>query len=393
VSTTQIDTDIAVIGAGLAGLATALACAARGFDVTLIDAGKIEGRSDPRASFLARSSLRMFERLGVKVEAEPVTDILATEAHPGKPVRAGSLHFDSIENPDGLGAVVSNSDLHARLASAALASNIILRETTKLESYTIEPSHAVLQTSDGPLTAHLIIAADGRNSPLRRVSGIVVETHDYEQSALTCTLAHAVPHQGVAYQIFFPGGPLALLPLSGNRSSLVWTDSTDAITAAMALSPTQLLYELHYRIGDTLGDLNLGTTPQSYPLIQSLATELTSDRLALVGDAAHVIHPLAGQGINLGFRDAAAIADIAQEARRVGLDIGGAELLNYARWRRGDVRSMAFATDALSHAYALPGPLGSARRLVTGFIDNSPLKAALSREAAGERPNLPELMR
>ena len=390
-----IDTDIAIVGAGLAGLITALACATTGLSVTLIDGGTLSGRSDPRTSFLARSSLRMLNRLGVSLDSEPVRDILAAEGVPGQPVRSGALHFQSFDGPDeALGAVVANGDLHQALVDRVNNSAVKMIESIQVQSLTPDPGHAQLSTSGGPLTARLVIAADGRNSTLRRMSHIAVERHDYGQSALTCTLAHTTPHKGVAYQVFFPGGPLALLPLTGHRSSLVWTDRTDAIAAATALSPEQLLNELHYRLGDTLGTLSLEDTPQSYPLVQRLATALAADRLALVGDAAHVIHPLAGQGINLGFRDAAALADIVSEAHARGLDIGGASALDeYARWRSGDVRGMALATDALSHAYSLNGPIGGARRFVTSLIENSPLKAGLSREAAGERPNLPEMMR
>ena len=380
-------TDIAVVGAGLAGMATALACVRTGQRVLLIDSGTPGVGSDPRASFLAASTLRMFDRLGIALDAQPVSDILAAEGRPGEPVSPGSLHFAGE-----LGAVSMNTDIAAALTKAVRSSDIDLTENCRVEGLSTSIGGAELSTSTGPVSARLVVAADGRDSALRRRAGIPLKRHDYGQRALTFTMAHSALHNGVAYQIFFPGGPLATLPLRGDRSSVVWTDTPEAIHAAASLTPAALAAELELRLGGTLGHLRIEDTPVSYPLEQRLATELTSDRLALVGDAAHLIHPLAGQGINLGFRDAAALADVVGEAAGLGRDIGGPALADYARWRRGDVRGMALATDALGHAYALKGPLGAARRLATGLIDRSPLASFLSREAAGERSNLPELM-
>ena len=385
------DTDIAVVGGGLVGLAAALALRASGQRVTLLDRQTLAGRDDPRASFLARSSLRMLDRLGVGIDAQPVSAILAAEAVPGRPVRSGSLQFEPQMRAD-LGAVVENAELHRALLDAVRSSDIHIREGVTVLEAIPATGHVELKLTEGTLTARLLAAADGRSSPLRRLAGIGVERHDYGQRALTFSITHSRPHEGAAYQIFFPGGPLALLPLTGGRSSVVWTDRRAAIAAAEALPPEGLADELRTRIGDTLGDIAVADTPASYPLEQRLATSVTGERLALLGDAAHVIHPLAGQGVNLGLRDAAALADTVGQAAGLGRDIGGPALADYARWRAGDIGGMATVTDALLHAYRLPGPLGSARRLATSLIDGSALGAFFAREAAGERPNLPALM-
>jgi len=387
-----LHSDIAIVGAGLSGLATALALSQTSLRIMLLDAGSIltTGFDDTRASFLAASSLRMLDRLGVEASVQPVTDILNAEALPGEPIRPGSLHFEG-----DLGAVVENFQLRYSLLSQLGHGTVDIRPDTPVTALATGPGYATLITPGGPLTARLVIAADGRKSPLRRLSGIGTRRHDYEQSALTFTLAHTQPHNGVAYQIMFPGGPLALLPLPPStdhphRSSIVWSDSPKAISAACALPTDALLQELHTRIGNHLGDLSLASPLASYPLTQILAHTVTTDRLALVGDSAHLIHPLAGQGLNLGLRDAAAIADIVGEAHSLGRDIGGPALADYARWRAADINGMALATDALSHAYR--APLGPLRRLATSIIDSSPLKAFLVSEASGERPNLPALM-
>ena len=386
----KVDTDIAVVGGGLVGLVSALALSKGGAGVTLIDRSELAGRSDPRASYLARSSERLLRRLGVSATGEPVGAILVAEGEPGRPVRSGSLQFEP--EGDALGSVIENDVLREGLLDTLAKSDVVVREEVSVTGFDTAPGHVTLETDTGPVTSRLLVAADGRASPLRAMAGVGVERHDYGQRALTLTLAHSEPHGGAAYQIFFPGGPLALLPLPGNRSSVVWTDTPAAIGAAKSLPADALAAELRHRIGGTLGDVSVLDAPVDYPLEQRLATDVTADRLALVGDAAHVIHPLAGQGINLGLRDAAALADVVGEAMGLGRDIGGPALAGYARWRRGDIGGMATATDAVLHAYRLPGALGAARRLATSLIDASPLGAWLSREAAGERPNLPSLM-
>ena len=386
--------DMAVVGAGPAGLATALAAVASGLDVIVLDAGDGTVPDDVRASFLSLPTLRFFKRLGVDVAAQPVTDILAGEARLGEAVGAGELHFPGADVGGTLGAVAENAAIHAALSHEVLSKaggsqDLVFRRGHRVMAVETAADHALLLTANGAVAARVVAACDGRDSALRRLSGIGVERHDYAQSALSFTLAHAEPHNGVAHQIFFPGGPLALLPLSGNRSSVVWTDATAAARAAHALDEPALVAELRYRLGDALGELRIEGPRLLYPLQQIVAQRYHADRVALVGDAAHVLHPLAGQGFNLSLRDAAALVETVTEARGRGQDLAEGLPL-YGRWRRGDVAGMALATDALNHAYR--APLGRLRRLVTGTLDRSPLKALIVAEAAGERPNLPAMM-
>ena len=395
--------DAVVVGAGLVGLAAALALRHHmpHAALALLEGGSLERTGDARArdaraSFLDPGALRLFKRLGVEVESQPVSDILVAEGRPGEPVREGSLHIGGEALRGGeLGAVVENAHLRVGLLRALRASRIEVREGAPVQDMRVHAGHAELHTPLGLAQARLVVAADGRDSAVRRLSGIGAERRSYRQSALSFTVAHSEPHRGVAYQVFFPGGPLALLPLpGGRRSSVVWSDSEGAGRAAAALPAPALAAELRRRIGPTLGDIALETAPVVYPLQQLLAADFHAPRVTLVGEAAHVLHPLAGQGVNLGIRDAAVLAELAGEAAGVGRDPGGPALASYGPLRRGDIRGLALATDALLAAYRLPGPLGLARRLVTGHIDADPaLKARIAREAAGERDGLPALMR
>lgn len=397
----KTDFDIIIVGAGLVGLTAALALSQSGFDTALVDVKTFgQGREDPRASTLAASSFQMIKRLGLESalspQLQPINNMMIGEGRPGK-ISPLTLHFDGQRRSDPMAYMIENAALSGALQDkAASANNLTLKLGAAMSTYSTGAGHAQITLSTGEiLSARLVVAADGRNSAVRRAAGINTEARPYPQSAIVTTVAHERGHEGTAYQMFFPGGPFAILPLTGGRSSLVWSDSKDAAAAAMALPDAAFLAELSRRFGDHLGALKLAGPKLSYPLSLQIADSYTADRLALIGDAAHAVHPIAGQGLNMGLRDAAALAQIAAQARAAGLDIGGAELEGYAQWRRGDNRTLSLVTDQLNNLFSnrIP-PLRHFRRLGLAAVDRSDLaRDFFMAEAAGELGELPPLLR
>lgn len=400
----KCDYDIIINGAGATGLSAALALSQAGFKTALIDAidFKHEGQStsDPRASTLAATSLNMMRRLGLNNALAPhlqvIKDMMIGEGRPGQ-ISPLTLHFDTSERDVPMGAIIENSRLLEVLRDAAeQADNLSLYLGRPLSDFSTTSAFAkVILETGTELTAPLIIAADGRNSFLRKAAGIAVAARDYDQAAVVTTVSHTRPHGGVAQQLFFSGGPFALLPLIGNRTSLVWSDRKAAVKAAMALDDTAFLSELERRFGDHLGALTLDGPRLSYPLSLQMAESYTSERLALIGDAAHVVHPIAGQGLNMGLRDVAALTDVLSSARATGLDIGGAELATYEQWRAGDNRLLGIATDQLNHLFSNQvTPLRHLRRLGLAAVDKTSFaQKFFMSEAAGELGDLPPLLR
>jgi len=396
-----MDCDIIIIGAGLVGLTAALACAHKGASIALIDAVHPKAaKADGRASAIAASSLRMLETLDVlknnEAELQPITDMLIADGGVGD-VSPLTLHFDSAERGTPTSYMIENDVLRKALLSAVEAHDKI-EFFAPMDIISAERSseRVTVHLSDGQeLKASLLLAADGRNSALRKMAGIGVSRREYKQKALVTTFHHALPHDGVAHQIFFPGGPMALLPLTQNRMSIVWSDKAAAIEAAMAIDEAAFIAELGRRIGDFLGKMSLCAPRQAYPLSLQMAERYTDTRLALIGDAAHAIHPLAGQGLNMGLRDVAALADVIASARAVGLDIGGANLGEYATWRNFDNQTLAMSTDVLNALFSNKIlPLRHVRRLGLAAVNQSDLaKSFFMNEASGELGELPSLLR
>ncbi len=408
--------DVLVTGGGLNGLAAALALEAAGLDVALIDAAPLEAGLAPafdgRASALAYASWRMFEALGVAEHLAPnaqaLTEILVSDGRaPDGLQRAGPrpflLHFDSAELETGLplGIMAENRHIRQALIQTLLTRPIDVIAPARAVGFDCSDPHARVTLADGRvLRARLIAAADGRASPARAAAGIRTTGWRYRQTAIVATAHHAQPHNGVAHEYFLPVGPFAILPLppapeAEHRSSLVWTESPRAAQALMNLPEADFAEELARRFGDFMGDVAPSGPRWAYPLGMQIAETYIAPRLALIGDAAHAIHPLAGQGFNLGLRDAAALADVLAEARRVGLDIGAeTALAPYETWRKPDNVSMAMATDLFNRLCSndFP-PLRLARGLGMALTDRiGPARRYFARHAGGATGTPPSLM-
>jgi len=403
-------TDILIAGAALNGLAAAVALAGpralRPLEILILDqadpAKFARDSFDGRASAITASSRRMLEALGIwdaiAPEAEPMHDIIVTDAKPGADARPALLHFGEEDHAGEASAyMVENRHLYAALLDAARASpSIRLEGNTRIGAYTFGPGLARVTTADGEeAKASLLIAADGRASPARKAAGIDTYGWSYDQSGIVTTVAHEHPHHGRAEEHFLPSGPFAILPLTQNRSSLVWTERSQDAERIMALDDASFLSELSCRFGGHLGELTLAGPRHAYPLSMQIARSFIGERLALIGDAAHVIHPIAGLGFNLGLRDVAALAESVSEAVKLGLDPGSASVLEaYARWRRFDTVMTAVATDGLTRLFSNDNPgLRAIRGLglrAAGSL--GALKGFFMREAAGETGRLPKLL-
>lgn len=395
-----METEIAIIGGGLTGVAMALAAAEGGVDAVLIDAdagAQDDGDFDGRAYALSLASVRMLRRLGLweglAEGAQPIEEIKASDGRPGTGAAPLFLHFNSAEIEDGpMGHMVEDRHLRPALRDALAGRATHLRDTRVVDH---DGGTAVLD--DGRrVAARLIVAADGRGSATARRAGIRRTGWDYGQTALVAAIAHARPHHGIAHQYFMPSGPLAILPLAGQRSSIVWSERTPRARAILALSDDAFLDVLRPRFGDFLGEIALAGARHSYPLSLSIANRLIGDRLALIGDAAHGVHPIAGQGLNAGLKDVAALAEVLTDARRRGEDMAGADVLaRYQTWRRFDVASLAVATDGFNRLFSNDNPvIRAARDLGMGLVQSMPgLRRSFIREAAGVTGDVPRLLR
>jgi 2-octaprenyl-6-methoxyphenol hydroxylase len=396
--------DVIIFGGGLVGLALAAALDSSGLTAIVVDpadpAPRGEAFFDGRTSAVSSSSMRMLQTIGV-------ADHLAA---PGCPIRRiavadglkpGSLHFDA-DDDEPLGLMHENRHLRAALhARAEAGKNVRLLWKSRVISVDRGANGVVVALADDRrLGAPLLIAADGRNSRTRDAAGINIARWKYDHQAIVSVLRHQRPHDHVAYEIFFPGGPFALLPMNddaaGHRSAIVWSVPNDDASGWLSLSDPDFAAEAEAAMGGFLGRIEMLAPRSSFPLGFHHAAQMTAQRLALVGDAAHAIHPIAGQGLNLGFRDVAAIAEVLVEGARLGLDLGDRQLLTrYQRWRSLDALSVAFATDSLTRIYGIPGATTSAvRRFGMGLVGRiSPLRNKLMSEARGTSGELPLLLR
>jgi 2-octaprenyl-6-methoxyphenol hydroxylase len=396
--------DVIIFGGGLVGLALASALDSSGVSAIVVDPADPAPRSDAafdgRTSAVSSSSMRMIQTIGVADHLkEPGCPIWRIAVADG--LKPGGLHFDPDDN-EPLGFMHENRNLREALhARAAAGKNVWLLWKSRVTSVDRGAHGVVVALEDGrKLSAPLLVAADGRNSATREAAGIAIARWKYDHQAIVSVLRHERPHDHVAYEIFYPTGPFALLPMNddkgGHRSAIVWSVPEEDAPGWLSLSDPDFAAEARAAMGGFLGKIAMLAPRSAFPLGFHHAAQIIANRLALVGDAAHAIHPIAGQGLNLGFRDVAALAQVLVEGTRLGLDLGDSQLLDrYQRWRSLDALSVAFATDTLTRIYGVPGKAASAiRRLGMGVISRiSPLRDQLMSEARGTSGDLPLLLR
>jgi 2-octaprenyl-6-methoxyphenol hydroxylase len=398
-------TDVIILGGGMIGLTLAGALDQSGVSAIVVDpadpAPRTTSAFDGRTSAVSSSSMRMLRTIGV----------LDHLSEPGCPIRQitvadglepGGLHFDP-EDDEPLGWMHENRNLRAALQARAEAGpNSWLLWRSRIADVDRGDHGVVVALEDGrKLSAPLLVGAEGRSSPTREAAGIRIARWKYEHHAIVSVLRHELPHENVAYEIFYPTGPFALLPMTddnkGSRSAIVWSVPKDDAAGWLSLSDEDFAAEAKAAMGGFLGKVAMLAPRSSYPLGFHHAAQIVAKRVALVGDAAHAIHPIAGQGLNLGFRDVAALAQVLVVGVRLGLDLGDQQLLDrYQRWRALDSLSVAMATDSLTRIYGVPGKTAAAvRRFGMGLLERiTPIRSRLMSEARGTSgDDLPLLLR
>jgi len=403
-----IDCDILIVGGGLVGGVAARALAGAGFAVTVIDGSPPDEATDAafdgRASAIAAASRRFLTNIDVWPYLEPeVAPILEIRVADGESPLF--LHYDHEDVGEGpLGYLAENRHIRAAIQAANRGvDGTTVIQPMRVESLERSPGGVTATLADGrTLSARLAVAADGRGSTIREAAGIRVTSWRYPQQAIVCTVDHEQPHGFVAHEHFLPAGPFAILPLKGTperpacRSSIVWTERAEHAQALVSLPDDAFLAELAKRFGDFMGEISVTGPRFCNPLGLQFAETSVAERLVVVGDADHGMHPIAGQGLNMGYRDVAALLDVLSEARRLGLDIGGAPALErYKRWRRFDNTRMLAVTDGLNRLFSNDiAPIRVARDLGLAAVDKMPpLKKVLMRSAMGLMGDLPTLMR
>ncbi|WP_171172242.1 FAD-dependent monooxygenase [Ruegeria sp. HKCCA0370] len=398
--------DILIVGGGLNGPALALALAQTGHSVTVIDAlvEKVRKNAafDGRAYALALASQRLLDAIGiwdrVAQHAQPMLEIKVTDGHAGTGPSPFFMHFDHAEIEEGpMGYMVEDRHLRrAFLGTMAEEPRITQVSGKSVVSQQADAASVTVTLDDGTtLGGSLLVGCDGRRSGTASRAGIKRTGWDYGQTALVCAIEHELPHNGIAHQFFMPPGPLAILPLTGNRSSIVWSERADTAQHINALPGDDYVQVLRPRFGDFLGEISLAGDRFTYPLNLTIANSFISDRMALVGDAAHGMHPIAGQGLNAGLRDVGALAEVLTLAGRRGEDIGSLMVLErYQEWRRFDTASLAMATDVFNKLFSNDNPLlRLGRDIGMGVVGALPgLRRGFVREAAGLTGDLPKLL-
>ncbi|MEM0976329.1 MAG: UbiH/UbiF/VisC/COQ6 family ubiquinone biosynthesis hydroxylase [Pseudomonadota bacterium] len=397
--------DLIIVGGGLNGQVLSLALASVGLSSTVLDRAAPDitaAAFDGRAYAIALTSVNIFRALGlwdqIAPNAEPIRDIKVSEGRVGRGAAPFTLHFDHAELEEGpMGQMIEDRHLRSILMEAIASSDLITwHSSTDVVGQSVNGTTVDVTTAQGDaFSASVLIGCDGRGSRVAARAGIGRVAWDYRQTGLVCAIAHERPHLSTAHQFFAPSGPLAVLPLRGNRSSIVWSEERSKAEEIQARDEAGYLAALRPLIGGYLGDIKLDGERFSYPLGLSLARRFIANRVALVGDAAHGIHPLAGQGLNLGFRDTAALVELLASARRRGQDIGTLDVLrSYEQWRRPDATALALATDGLNRLYGKVTPgISTMRNVGIGAINAVPaLRRGFMRQAAGLNGTLPQMM-
>lgn len=399
--------DIVIVGGGSVGLVLALALtrSVSGLSVAVVDRRPLVVPQDARAFALSPAAVRVFEALGlwgaIAPEAGPIRAMKITDSGTDDIARPLFLRFDETAPGAPIAHMVPNRKMTAALIEAVTGSVTVVAPA-EITGFSAGPGLAALDLKDGTrIEAPLVVAADGAMSALRGMAGIGVVTHDYRQAGVVTTIAHEFDHEGIAYEHFRPAGPFASLPLHSPaegpwRSSLVWTETPDRAAALKAMPPAEAALAIEEVMGSSLGAVTVDEPLQSFPLRLQIARDFTADRLALIGDAAHVIHPIAGQGLNLGIKDVAALAEAVVDALRLGLDPGSPDVLErYQRWRRFDTALMAMVTDGMNRLFSNDvAPVRAVRDFGLGLVDRiPPVKDALIAQAAGVTRDGPRLLR
>ncbi|MEO9845523.1 MAG: FAD-dependent monooxygenase [Roseobacter sp.] len=401
------DSDILIVGGGLNGSALALALAGAGHQVTILDTLPQETLGhqgfDGRSYAMALTSTLLLQSIGIwdalEDDAQAILDIKVTDGRAGEGPSPFFMHFNHAEIEEGpMGYMVQDRYLRAALLNATKQCSAITQmhgETVVAQDVDATGMNVTL-ASGSTLRTKLLVGCDGRGSGTADRAGIKRTGWSYGQTALVCAIEHELPHNGVAHQFFMPSGPLAILPLTGNKSSIVWSETEENATEINAMSQEDYLNVLRPRFGSFLGEIGMVGVRFTYPLSLSLANELIAPRVALLGDAAHGVHPIAGQGLNAGVRDVAALAEVLTDAVRRGEDIGAAPVLaRYQEWRRFDNTALALATDTFNRLFSNDNPiLRGIRDIGMGIVGNMPgLRRSFIREAAGLTGELPKLLK
>ncbi len=399
--------DIIIVGGGMVGSTLGCALAGHGLDVAVVDREDLSvpilDNYDGRASAISFGSAQVLKGIGLwdhlEQEASPIWDIRVVDGHVIDGISPLFLHYDHTDIGDEpFGYIVENRQTRLALrALVAQRATLTFFAPETVSALTRDAGRATVTLENGhTLRAPLCIAADGKFSSMRERVGIKTTGWSYDQTSIVCTVKHEIPHNGVAVELFLPGGPFAMLPMTDDRSNVVWSENSDLAQQYMALEDEAFLAELKNRFGDWLGEVQLTGPRFSYPLSLLHSETYIDDRFAMLGDAAHAIHPIAGQGLNMGLRDIAALAEVLVDAHRLGLDLGAVSVLErYQRWRRFDNSVLAAVTDGLTRLFSndVP-PLRLLRDVGLAAVNKAPpVKKMLMRHAMGTLGDLPRLVR